>query len=186
MAKPRVISAVFSRFSQRERTVLFFAAAAVSLLLIDRVIVGPVVSKIESLTDQIDEKKVDVERDLRILSYRDRIISERARYDAFLTTIRPEQEEITALLKEVEGLASESGIYLVDMKPRKIEDLGPSKKFVISLTCEAQMTQVIDFMYNIENSETLLTIEQYDISPKAKGSSIAKCTLSIAKLIIPK
>ena len=47
------------------------------------------------------------------------------------------------------------------------------------------MEQLVDFMYNIENSDKLLMIEKYQISPKSKESSVAKCAMSISKIVIP-
>ncbi|PIQ86101.1 MAG: hypothetical protein COV73_05065 [Candidatus Omnitrophica bacterium CG11_big_fil_rev_8_21_14_0_20_43_6] len=39
---------------------------------------------------------------------------------------------------------------------------------MINLNCEAQMEQLVNFMYNMENSSSLLSIEKYQLAPKAK------------------
>ncbi|HNW40109.1 MAG TPA: GspMb/PilO family protein, partial [Candidatus Omnitrophota bacterium] len=85
--------------------------------------------------------------------------------------------------KEIESLASKSSVYLVDMKPSGTKESGSSKRIMINLNCEAQMEQLVDFMYNLENSNILLSIEKYQLTPKTKESSVAKCSISVYKVV---
>jgi hypothetical protein len=71
------------------------------------------------------------------------------------------------------------------MKPGAIKTMGELKKYQVNLNCEAQMEQVVNFMYYIENSSKLLTIEKYQMNPKSKESSVVICNLSISKGVIP-
>jgi hypothetical protein len=87
-------------------------------------------------------------------------------------------------LKEIEVLADKNSVYLIDMKPAGLKDLGTSRKYSITLNCEAQMEQVISFLYSIENSPSLFLIEKYQISPKSKETSVAKCNITITKVVI--
>ena len=121
---------------------------------------------------------------MRILAHKDRMLSETEKYSIFLKKFRSEDEEITALLKEIETLASDSSVYLVDMKPRGLVEADGISKYLFRLTCEAQMEQIISFMFGIENSQKLLTIEGYEISPKSRESSVATCSMSISKLVV--
>jgi len=66
-----------------------------------------------------------------------------------------------------------------------VKEVGIFKKYSLSLTCEAQMEQLADFMYNIEMANQLLTIDKYEISPKAKESSVARCNITLSKIILP-
>lgn len=174
-----------AHLSKREKIIFYAAISFVSLTLLDRLIISPIYSKIKSLNEEVKEKESSIKKSLHILAQKERISSEIARYTSFLTSAKSEEEETTYLLKEIEGLANKAGVYLVDMKPGGLKDMGSSKKYLINLNCEAQMEQLFDFMYNIENSNKLLTIEKYQIGPKSKESSIARCSMSIAKIIMP-
>ena len=174
-----------SRLSKRERMVFFGAISFVSLMLLDRLVISPVFSKISELNEQIQEKESDIKKNLRILAYKDRILQETKKYASFLASAKSEEEEMVSLLKEIEGLASESSVYLIDMKPAGLKDSGSSGRYVINLNCEAQMEQIVSFMYAVENSNKLLSIEKYRISPKSNESSVAKCSMSIYKIIMP-
>jgi Tfp pilus assembly protein PilO len=137
------------------------------------------------LDKEIREKESAIKKNIRIVSQKDRILTESAKYSSFLSTSESEEEEMTSILKEVEIIANKNSVYLFDMKPASSRNIGASKKYTINLNCEAQMEQLTEFIYNIENSNKLLTIEKYEISPKSKESSIAKCSMSISRIAMP-
>ena len=171
-----------SHLSKREKLILYAMASVVSLTLLDRLIISPISHKIASLDKEIQEKELDVKKDLRILAQKDKILAESTKYNSFLASPKSEEEEMTDILKEIETLANKSSVYLVDMKPGGVKAAGNSKKYVVNLNCEAQIEQLTEFMFDIENSNKLLTIEKYQISPKSKESSVARCSLSVSRI----
>ena len=183
--KPQTFYNFVARLSKREKIIFYAAVSFVSLTLLDRLIISPIYSKIKSLNEEIQERESSIKKNLNILDQKDRISSEITKYTTFLSSTESDEEEMTSLLKEIEGLANKSSVYLVDMKPAGLKSAGSSKKYLISLNCEAQMEQLTDFMYNIENSIKLLTIEKYQIAPKSKESSVVRCSMSIAKIVMP-
>lgn len=182
--KIQLFYSFLSRLSKREKLILYGAVFVISLTLLDRTVISPIFSRMKGLTEDIQKKEADVRKDMHILAHKDRILAESAKYTSFLSTSRSGEEEMTSLLKEIEILANESSVYLIDMKPAGLEDMGSSQKYFINLNCEAQIEQFTDFMYNIESSDQLLSIDKYQISPKSQDSSVAKCSMSISKIII--
>jgi hypothetical protein len=175
-----------SRLSKREKLILYAAAFFLALTVIDRAVIHPVYSKIKTLNEQIDAKEAGIIQDLRVLSQKEKILSETAKYASFMGTTQPEEEAVTGLLKEIESIANKSSLYIVDMKPagQKTEK-DNTKKYLVNLNCEGQMEQIMGFMYNIENSNTLLSIEKYQISPKSRESSLAQSSITISKAVMP-
>lgn len=176
--------AFFLRLSKREKFVFYGALFFVSLTLLDQLVVSPVFSKIKFLDTEIKNREALIKNSLKIVTQKEKIVSARAKYSYLSSGFTSSDTEATSLLKEIEGMSSKSSVYLVDMKPAAVKG-GSSEKFMISLSCEAQMEQLVDFMYNIENSDKLLMIDKYQISPKSKESSVAKCSMSISKIVIP-
>jgi len=181
----QALQTVLSHLSKREKVILYAVISIVSLAVLDRLIIYPISFKIKSLEDEIKDKESRIKTDLHILSQKDRILADSSKYGSFLASSKSEEEETTSLLKEIEDMANKSAIYLVDMKPAGLKNIGRAKKFMVGLNCEAQMEQLVDFMYNVENSNKLLTIEKYDISPKSRESSVAKCNIAISKIVMP-
>ncbi|MEE8360286.1 MAG: hypothetical protein V3S04_05100, partial [Candidatus Omnitrophota bacterium] len=171
-----------TRLSKREKAVLYMAALIISLTLLDRMVIYPIFSKMEELTEEIGEKESGIKRSIHILTHKDRILAASVKYKTLIRSSRSEEEEMTSLLKVIEMLASNNSIYLVDMKPGGVEETKAAKKYLLNLNCEAQLEQLIHFMYNIEESGELLTIEKYKMGPKSKESSVARCSMSISKI----
>lgn len=177
--------AALARLSKREKLILYCTITIISILVLDRLIVSPLFHKMKSSDEQLVQKIAHIRKSIHILTQKDRILSERARYYALMRSLESEQEEVTSILKEIEKIANDSSVYLVDMKPGDTKSIGTSKKYIINLSCEAQMEQLATFMYNIESSNKLLTIEKYQISPKANESSVAVCSMSVSKMVVP-
>jgi len=187
--KPLKIQALhdfLGHLSKREKFIFYAAAFFISVTILDRLIISPVSHKMAALNNDIKERENDIKKDLRILAQKDRILAETAKYKSFMGDSKSnDDEQVTSTLKEIEVIASQSSVYLVDMKPGNIKEVGTQKKILINLDCEAQMEQLVNFMYNIENSNSLLSIGKYQLSPKSKESSVAKCSISVYKVVTP-
>ncbi len=185
MFKPQSFYTVFSRLPKKEKFILYIVIFFISLVILDRLIISPVFSKMKFLDKEIQSKESQIKKNLRILAQKDRIAAENAKYGSFLNSFESGEDQAASSLKEIEDYANKASVYLIDMKPSTVKESGTSKKYLINLNCEAQMEQLVSFMYHIENSKELLTIEKCQISPKAKDSSIASCSMVISKTITP-
>jgi len=185
MMKIQSLYAIISRLSKREKTILYAAAFVLSFTILDRMIISPIFSRMKSLDDEIRESESDVRSDLRVLSHKDRILAEKKQYSSFYGALKTDEEEMTAVLKEVENLASTASIDLANLKPGNITEIRSSKVYSVNLNCESEMEQIARFMYSIESAKTLLSIDKYQISPKSKESSVARCRMTVSKIIIP-
>ncbi|MCM8787282.1 MAG: hypothetical protein NC935_04425 [Candidatus Omnitrophica bacterium] len=182
MIKKIKIFDIIKNLSKRERTFLYIAVVIVGFSIADRLIVGPVFSKIFALNDEIKKTELSIKNNLRILAQKDKILAESSKYNLFLTSSKTDEEEIALFLKETENIANKASIYLVDLKPTTSSQEGLMTKYFVNLNCEGQMEQILDFMYQIENSNSLMAIERYQISQKAKGSSVANANFVISKI----
>jgi Tfp pilus assembly protein PilO len=183
MFKLKFILTFLSRLSHSEKIIFYVAAAIVSLTLIDRLLLAPVSQRIDNQAAEIENKEAGIERMSFILAQKDRIVAETAKYVKFLSKAKESDEEATTILKEIESIANNNSMYVVDLKPIGFRDSNEIKKYVVSITCEGQMENVFSFMYNIESSPLLLRIERCEIVPKSRESSIASLTLMISKII---
>jgi len=186
MIKLQALGTFITKLSKREKTVFYVAVSVVLILFLDRIIIYPIYTKIKSLNGAVQDKKVRIEREMRILAQKDRISQESSTYAAYLTAAVSQEEAMTAFLKEIETLANKSALSIIDMKPAGVkEEKDKSKKFSVSLTCEGEMEQILEFMYNVENSQSLLSVERYQVSPKSRESSVASSSMTISKIVIP-
>ena len=174
-----------SHLSKRERIVFYIALGVISLVILDRLVIYPVLARMRSLDEEIKEERARIKRDLHILAQKERIIEESQKYAPYSIKDLSTEEVTTLLLKEIGNLANETSVYLIDIKPTGIKEEDVYRKYLVNLSCEAQMEQIINFIYSIEDSHSLLKIEKYNINPKSEDSSIARCSMVISKTVIP-
>lgn len=185
MIKVKAVYNFISHMSKREKIVFYATVFFVTLTLLDRLVINPISSKMQSLDKEIALRESEIKKSTHILAQKDRISVETAKYTPYTGSDKTEEEEVTSLLKEIESIADKSLVYLIDMKPAGVKEVSGAKKYLVNLNCEAQMEQITVFMYAIESSSKLLVIEKYQIGPKSKDSSIGRCSIIISKLVIP-
>jgi hypothetical protein len=179
------LAGTLSKLSKREKMVLPLAVFALSAWLIDMVVVKPLLKKNETLDAQIAAREAEIRKDMRIMAQKRRIEIQQATYRPYVGAQSSENEEFTILLKEVDTLARDNKVYVVDLKPTGTKVTADSTKYLVNLNIEAEAGDLVRFMYALEDSKKLMTVEKYQITPKSGDSQTAKCSLLISKLVIP-
>lgn len=174
----------YTKLSKGERKILFVTALVLGFAFVDRVIVMPITTSLSTLSSSIREQEAAVKKSMSVLLHKETILSESRDYMAYSVEAKNPEEEMVGLLREVEAVAEKSGVSLVFVKPGTVKDEKETKKYYASLECEAPMEQVATFFHGIESSTQLIKIEKYQIQPKGKESSIARCTVSIYKTVL--
>ena len=178
------IIALYQKLSKRERTILHVVFVAIGILVMDRIVIGPVFQKMSSLDRQIRDEETTIKKSLHVLLRKQQISNENRQFVIFSVDSKNPEREMTILLKEIENIANRSSVSLLYEKPGNTKEDGAIKKYFATLECEAQMSDVASFFHNIENSTKLLQVEKYSIQPKSKESSIAKCSVTVSRTIL--
>lgn len=179
------MSSFMNKLAKREKTILYISFTIISLAVLDRLVISPILDKKKNLEEHITRQEEEIKKNLRIIIQRQRIEAEEKKYATFSPQSRSDEEEVASLLKEIESLASRSSVYIIDLKPSGVQSSAAIKRYSVNLSCEAPMEQLISFMYAVENSSKLLQIAAFNISPKSRQSSVNRCELLVHKIIIP-
>jgi len=180
-----MVQGFFAKISKREKIVFCISLGFVMLSFLDRAILGPIFDKIKSLDSEIMTIEDNIKKNVKIIGLQERIEAEETRYATFAVQARSEEEETAHLLKAIEMMSVGAGVYLIDLKPSGIKSEGLVKKFMVNVSCEGQMEQLIKFMFLIEDADSLLQIGAFGIGPKSKRSTVARCELLVYKVVIP-
>ena len=174
----------YSKLSKTEKKVLFVTLLFLGFAFADRVIVLPITTSLSSLTANIHEQEGAIKKSMNVLLHKEGIIAESREYMAYSVEAKNPEEEMVGLLMEVESVAEKSGVSLIYVKPGTVKEEKGIKKYYSNLECEAPMEQVATFFHSIESSTKLIKIEKYQIQPKSKESSIARCSVSVYKTVL--
>ena len=180
----KLITGFYAKRSPSERRILAAALLIVGLAFVDRVIILPVLTSLASLNQSIREQETAVKKSMNVLLHKESILAESREYMSYSVEAQNPEEEMVALLKEIESVAVNSGLNLIYVKPGTLKEDKETKKYYSNLECEGSMEQVATFFHGLEGSTKLLKIEKYTIQPKNRDSSTARCTVSVYKTVL--
>lgn len=175
----------FTKLNKGEKKIFYLTLLIVLISFLDRLVLGPIVEKIKTFEEEITSAEIEIKKNSGIMAQSERITREEKKFSAYAVQALSDDEEKTSLLKAIESLASAAAVYLVDVKPSGIKVEGPVKSFMVNVSCEAKMDQLISFMYAIENADMLLQVGAFNLSLKSKSSDVLRCELLIYKIVMP-
>jgi len=172
------------RISKKEKNLLYIAIIFVSLAVFSRVILEPTLGKSASLNHQIQLKRRMIGNALSLLNQKEEIRKESHKYAKYAKEKLSEEEETAVLLKEIEDIARKSSVQLIDLKPYSQGKIDFYIEYRIEIETESNMNQLVAFIYNLQNSESLLKVVKFRINSKADKHDILKAYLTITKVFI--
>lgn len=176
---------LYNKFTARERFLFYSTIAVVIFVMTDFMVLRPIFSNISLLDAEIKAKSQAIQRDLRILSFKDGIYKEYRTYESYLDTGERTQEEIiSTLLRKLETVAGANSIQIVNVSPGEIEDKPIYKIYKTTLDFEGDLKNVFSFMNTLEESDNLFQITRYVLAPKSKSGSQMKCNMDMTRILM--
>lgn len=172
---------------QRGQKPWIFIAAVVFLVLMGfGVVMGPVRGRFQALDESIVVQEKKAARNLRILSpaSKDAAVSE---YQAFGNAI-PRRgsaaEETASMLAEIEKHVTELGLVMTATKQREPKLEKDFEEYQVEIEVEANMKQLVSFLYRIESSSQLLRVNRVALEAKGSGDRGAfRGSLLVSKVV---
>ena len=174
----------FANMSGRERLVLIGTVVAVLLAIVDRLVLAPILDKLRSFDAEIRTTEDQMYKDIRIAAQKERIEAEEKKFPLTVVSVRSEEEETAGLLQTIETLASGATVQITDLKPGGTQLEGPVKKYLVSISCEAEMPQLVQFFHSLESSDSLIQISSFSFTPKGRQSKVTRCELMLMKITL--
>ena len=171
--------------SEMERRVFYIAALFVTLALLDRLFISPILGHIERLDKEIETEKINIMRDQRFLAYKDRIEAEAAEFKPYFTENVPDDDVVNAeFLKQIEMMATQTSVALVKSNPSHVEKNEKSIEYFANVDCSGTLENVIAFMHKVNSADSLLKIIKFNMTPKRGVENEVKISMTIVKLIV--
>ena len=174
--------------SKNTGPLMYIAGILAGLYLIYNFVVTPITLKLESMDNTIQMQEVKLKKNLEIAGKKGAIDSEYTKHSGRLRQEKTDEEELTSLLSNIELVAQGIPISIEDMKPRPIKEIDFYKRLAIDIEVEAKMSEITEFIYNLQNEPYLLKIERLRIktgSRRHKTLSNLKGYLLVTKILIP-
>lgn len=175
---------MISGLHQREKNILYLTIAVVIFALLFNFIVWPLFTKSENLSRQIKVNRAKLGKYLWLLDNKEMIRQEYARYIPPASDAGQQKDPLVSALKELENLAKNAGIKIIDLRPQAGSGSGdgPYRQAVIDVRTEGTMDNYLKFFYSIENSLSLMKVQSFQLTQRS-DSGLLEGSFSIIKYI---
>jgi hypothetical protein len=167
---------------------IWFVVAVVFVIaaFFDRLLIGPTMSHLSSIEEDITKEEATIKQDMRFLGYKDRIAKETKEIDPYLTKdVSTDEEMVSAFLRKIEGLASSTKVNLIKINPSPGEQDAEYWKYQADLECSGNLADVIAFMHLVNSDSTdLMKVDKFDFSGKKSDTDEIKATMTIEKIVV--
>jgi len=183
----RLLCSFYTRLSPRGKIFFSVIATLSFLFLFERMLINPITSKMTELRQTTEAKTLQIRDDLAVLARRELILAEAAQYKYLLGAAKTEEEEETIFQKEIESLATENAIDILDMKTAGSHKEESAQRYFVNLNCEARPEELVSFMYHVENSDKMFSVDKLRVTAKRtpEAATLTECSMLISKLIVP-
>jgi len=172
--------------NDNQKKLLVVAIVIVIAAVFDRILIGPTLSHLSAVEEDIIKEEATIKQDVRFLGYKDRILQESKEIDPFLTKKVLTDEEMTAaFLKKIESLAGGANVNLIKINPAPSEQDTNYWKYQADLECSGNLADVISFMHLVNSDTDLMKVDKYIFSGKKSDSDEIKATMTIEKIVVP-
>jgi hypothetical protein len=97
----------------------------------------------------------------------------------------PEREE-SQFLTEIGRVAHDTNVHIVTMNPLPFKDIGSFKEFSVEIDMEANLGNLVRFLYQMRKSSVALVANRLRLRPKSERSALLKGHLIISTIFLKK
>ncbi len=163
---------MFKTLNKREKTIFLFTSAVIIFGLSFKALIAPLLIRNETLNKEIKLTQLKFKKYLRLLNQKEDLQGAYAKISA-ATNIPAEGEDVsTSVLSQIENLAKNSNLNIVDIRPESQKNLSSSKESYVELRTEGDMESCLKFIYSIENSLALLEVKKFQLRAKPGSSNL--------------
>jgi len=174
-------------FKKREKIIIYAIGAVIFIFLIEKFFFSGLRSDIRNLRQQIRLEEAKFRNGVIIQGKKGKILQEYKEYQLYLDVVKnsSEQDIFTKFLKEIERIANESGVSVLNLNPQsQAGKFKEYKKYSADLKGEASADKVFNFLYKIQHSAYLIKLDKLSLTPKNQQADLLSVDTTISIIII--
>jgi hypothetical protein len=150
-------------FTQREKIILYLTIGVIGFSIIFNFMVAPIFGKLNKLDKEISVVRLKLKKSLWLLSHKDSLQAKEKKFSSGIAVPEAGKEALVNTLAELENLARQAGVRILDIRPQTPRASADLKEIIIDLRLEADTEEYLKFIYSIENSLSLLKIKKFQL-----------------------
>ena len=169
--------------SKREKAIFSLTVGVIIFSIIFNFLISPALKKAESLNKEIRVSRLKLKKYVQLLSQKEYIESKYNKVASGLNLLGPDKDTSVTTLSVLETIAKDANILIIDIRPQGNRNIDLYKETVVDLRTEGSIEGYLKFIYNIENSLSLLKIRKFQLSAKPNAPTL-EGSFSISQLIL--
>lgn len=171
--------------TQREKIIFYVTTGVITFAVSFNFLIAPVLTKNDALNKEINITRAKLKKYLWLLDQKDNIESKYSRFSSAFGVDGQQKNMQVGSLSELESLAKEADIRIIDIRPQS-GSKGPGlySQVIVDLRAEGTMEGYFKFIYSIENSFLLLKIKGFQLTAKP-NTQLLEGVFSISQFSIP-
>jgi|CXWL01.1.fsa_nt_gi Tfp pilus assembly protein PilO len=173
------------RLNPREKIFAIITVMLVLLFGIVELVIKPV-KRIESRVDQelLDQNKI-LRKDINLVN------DERQLSNQYEELLKPfiqqgsDEEAMSVLLAQLETLANEAKLRIVEIKPQKGKKADNYKFLSVGLSFQGTLLNIERFLYAVQSSPNDLNVDELILESNVPGQDSLTCRINLSQFLIP-
>lgn len=174
-----------AQLKPRERLLAVGSVAVLLLVMLDRLVVSPWSRHGQTVRQEIARMEEALKNHHRLLERKDRVMRKLERYQRYLKPAVTDDLQMAALLKEVEEIATETNVHVIEIKPLTVEAGERVTRYALEARFECKLDAWTEFVYRVEASPSLFQVVRAGLSVREEKPDRLEGYLRVASVAVP-
>lgn len=174
------------RLTRREQKIMVICFTLVLVYGGYNGIYKPFMEKAAQLDADIIRQQSRLSKETRSLRQSGEMQSAYENFRAQFKQDKTNEQVMSAILSEIEEVASELDLRISDLKPKRVQNENFYNRFSVSLTIDSDFPKVMEFLYYLQKDPHLFDVEEvrFDKGSRRRSSEI-KTSLVLGRILVP-
>ncbi|HOX54024.1 MAG: type 4a pilus biogenesis protein PilO [Candidatus Omnitrophica bacterium] len=171
--------------SPREKIILSICALLILAYFGVNFIFEPIKAKIDELNNQIGIAELKLKKSNKIIGYQESVEDNFKKYADLIKQKSSDEQEMSALLSEIEAITKDIKISISDMKPSRVRAIDFYKKFSVELEAEGLLEDLTKFIHTLQSQPHFLKIERMRLERRSMRTNTLRTSILISRIRVP-
>ncbi|MFH1836540.1 MAG: GspMb/PilO family protein [Candidatus Omnitrophota bacterium] len=169
------------KLNKKEQLLVIGLSVLALLFLVERFILTPFTDKMESSEIRIEAQEEKMARLFYMESQKDHIAEVFKKAEAYIISDSDEKSTFSNMMNTIEEFAQAANVIILKMKPETEDEEGQADFKVrrVTLSVEGYLSEVVEFLYKLENSNYPLNIHRLDLKSKSRATNLMTADMEV-------
>jgi len=170
--------------NKREKILLIVAVVVVLVPTAYFKIFTPFIDKWTNQSLEIKKDKEIIKKLKDEISQKDNLTKEFSLLTKKIRAKLPLEREENQFLAEIGKVSQDTDVHIITMNPLLSKNLGVFKELSVEIDMEANLGNLVRFLYQMRKSSVVLVANKLSLEPKSRRSALLKGNLTISTIFL--